>query len=88
MIDSKHYSLVKSRYGADKSKPGDYFSDMFLENNQNRSAGNTESIWVMQFQYDPTKSVEGLSVSSANGTSEPSRTVPIRQRSVEICNTS
>ena len=52
VIDSKHYSLVKSRYGADKSKPGDYFSDMFLENNQNRSAGNTESIWVMQFQYN------------------------------------
>ena len=25
---------------------------MFLENNQNRSAGNTESIWVMQFQYN------------------------------------
>lgn len=52
VIDCPYYSLVKSRYGNAKNDPGDYFSDMFVENNQNRSAGNTESIWVMQFQYN------------------------------------
>lgn len=51
VIESGHYSLVKTRFGSEKSQAGDYFSDMFLENNQNRSSGNTESIWVMQFQY-------------------------------------
>lgn len=51
VIESGYYSLVKARFGAEKSQPGDYFSDMFLENNQNRTSGNTESIWVMQFQY-------------------------------------
>ena len=34
------------------------------------------------------KASTGLSVISANGTSEPSRTVPMRQRSVEIWSTS
>lgn len=52
VIGSGHYSLVKARYGKHLDEAGDYFSDMFLENNQNRSAGNTESIWVMQFQYN------------------------------------
>ncbi|MGM9738470.1 MAG: RagB/SusD family nutrient uptake outer membrane protein [Candidatus Cryptobacteroides sp.] len=52
VIDCGYFSLVKERYGAAKSEPGDAFSDMFIENNQNRSAGNTESIWVMQFQYN------------------------------------
>lgn len=52
VIDSKHFSLVKARFGADKEKAGDPFSDMFIENNQNRTSGNTESIWVMQFEYN------------------------------------
>ena len=51
VINSGYYKLVKNRYGANASEKGDYFSDMFIENNQNRSEGNTESIWVMQFQY-------------------------------------
>lgn len=51
VIDSKYFSLNSSRFGASKSESGDVFSDMFIENNQNRSSGNTESIWVMQFEY-------------------------------------
>ena len=51
VIDSGYFSLVKERYGAEKAKPGDYFHDLFVENNQNRPSGNTESIWVMQFEY-------------------------------------
>lgn len=54
VIDSGYFSLVKERYGAEKSKAGDYFHDLFVENNQNRTSGNTESIWVMQFEYKTT----------------------------------
>lgn len=51
VIDSKYYSLMKTRFGVNKNNAGDTFSDLFIENNQNRSSGNTESIWVMQFEY-------------------------------------
>lgn len=51
IIDSRYFSLNKERFGANAKNPGDPFSDMFLENNQNRNSGNKESIWVMQFEY-------------------------------------
>lgn len=51
VIDCGYYSLMKTRFGAKKDEVGDPFSDMFVENNQNRTSGNTESIWVMQFEY-------------------------------------
>ena len=54
VIESGYFELVKARYGAAKNEPGDYFSDMFVENNQNRTSGNRESIWVMQFEYKTT----------------------------------
>ena len=54
MIESGYFELVKARYGAAKNDPGDYYSDMFVENNQNRTSGNRESIWVMQFEYKTT----------------------------------
>ena len=54
VIDSGYFSLIKERFGAEKSKNGDYFHDLFVENNQNRTSGNTESIWVMQFEYKTT----------------------------------
>lgn len=53
VINSKYYNLMKTRFGVNKDKPGDVFSDMFLENNQNRlTSGNRESIWVLQFQFN------------------------------------
>lgn len=51
VIDSGYFELVKDRFGADAKKSGDYFHDLFVENNQNRTSGNKESIWVMQFEY-------------------------------------
>ena len=51
VINSNKFSLMKKRFGVQKDLPGDVFSDMFRENNQNRTAGNTESIWVMQLEY-------------------------------------
>ncbi len=51
VIDSKYFALNTARFGASKNEKGDAFSDMFIENNQNRTSGNMESIWVMQFEY-------------------------------------
>lgn len=51
VINSKYFSLNTERFGADAKNPGTPFSDMFIENNQNRNSGNKESIWVMQFEY-------------------------------------
>jgi len=53
IINSGYYSLMKTRFGANKDKAGDVFSDMFVENNQNRlKNGNKESIWVLQFEFN------------------------------------
>lgn len=53
VINSGYYSLMKTRFGVNKDKPGDVFSDLFLENNQNRlTSGNKESIWVLQFEFN------------------------------------
>lgn len=52
VINSGYYELMKTRYGVSKDKPGDVFSDLFAENNQNRKSGNKESIWVLQFEYN------------------------------------
>lgn len=53
VINSGYYNLMKVRFGAKKDKAGDVFSDLFVENNQNRlTSGNRESIWVLQFEYN------------------------------------
>ncbi|MFV0467768.1 MAG: RagB/SusD family nutrient uptake outer membrane protein [Dysgonomonas sp.] len=52
VINSKYFNLMKTRYGVNKDKPGDAFSDLFIENNQNRGSGNKESIWVLQLEFN------------------------------------
>lgn len=53
VINSGYYSLMKTRFGASKDKAGDVFSDLFIENNQNRlKNANKESIWVLQFEFN------------------------------------
>lgn len=54
VINSGHFSLMKDRFGDKAKVDGDVFSDLFVINNQNRTAGNYESIWVMQFEYNTT----------------------------------
>ena len=51
IISSGTYELMTERFGSKQDKPGDAFSDMYLENNQNRTSGNLESIWCLQHQY-------------------------------------
>lgn len=55
VIAAPYYELMKTRFGVDKNNAGgDCFHDLFLENNQNRTSGNKESIWVMQLEYNTT----------------------------------
>jgi len=50
VINSGLYKLMNERFGVDKDKPGDVFSDLFKQGNSNRSSGNMESIYVWQFE--------------------------------------
>jgi hypothetical protein len=50
VIDAGVYQLMKTRFGVNKDKPGDVFSDLFQEGNFNRSSGNLESIYVWQIE--------------------------------------
>ncbi len=51
IIESGVYHLMTERFGVGETEPGDVFSDLFREGNQNRINGNMESIWVVQFNY-------------------------------------
>lgn len=54
VINSGYFKLMDSRFGVGAKEAGDPFYDLFTENNQNRTSGNLESIWVMQFEYNTT----------------------------------
>lgn len=54
VIDAPYFKLTTERFGKSKDKPGDAFADMFKVDNQNRTSGNLESIWVMQLEYNTT----------------------------------
>lgn len=43
-----NYKLVTARFGLNAAKPGTAFTDLFVDGNANRSAGNTEALWVIQ----------------------------------------
>lgn len=49
-IGNPEYQLVTDRFGVDASLPGTAFTDMFLDGNSNRSEGNTEALWVWQWE--------------------------------------
>ncbi len=51
VTESGMYALMTERFGTNASGPGDVYNDLFLENNHNRSSGNTEGIWIKQKQY-------------------------------------
>lgn len=52
VINNGALSLMQNRFGSRSTEPGDVYWDLFRKNNQNRSAGNTEGIWVIQFETD------------------------------------
>ena len=69
VIENPALELMRDRFGTrttgdDVDK--DVYWDLFRRNNQNRSAGNTEGIWVIQFETDVPgggSSTAGLNIS-------------------------
>jgi len=51
-INTPAYRLVTERYGVRSTEPGSAFMDMFYEGNSNREEGNTEALWVWQWEYN------------------------------------
>lgn len=49
VIGDARYGLMKVRFGSEKDKPGDAYSDLFKLGNQNLAA-NTETIWAVQYE--------------------------------------
>ena len=49
-INNGPYKLITSRYGANFDKPGAAFMDMFNPSKTNISDGNTEALWVIQYE--------------------------------------
>ncbi|PPL02091.1 RagB/SusD family nutrient uptake outer membrane protein [Parapedobacter indicus] len=52
VIGNPALALMTSRFGSRRDQPGDVYWDLFQRNNQNRSSGNTEGIFVIQFEPD------------------------------------
>lgn len=52
IIANPALGLMKQRFGSHKNDEGDVFWDLFRVNNQNRSSGNTEALWVIQMEPD------------------------------------
>lgn len=74
IIQSGYYHLMTQRFGDDPTHDGhfpagggDVFSDLFWENNANRSGGNMESIWVLQSAYNVPGGNIGTSLSRTWG---------------------
>ncbi|SDL15566.1 Starch-binding associating with outer membrane [Catalinimonas alkaloidigena] len=51
VIDHPGMALMTTRFGTYANMPRDPYWDLFQHNNQNRSSGNTESILVLQYDY-------------------------------------
>lgn len=53
VIDNPGMHLMQNRFGTRANEnPGDVYWDLFRMNNQNRASGNTEGIWVIQYETD------------------------------------
>ncbi|WP_028375445.1 RagB/SusD family nutrient uptake outer membrane protein [Leeuwenhoekiella sp. MAR_2009_132] len=63
VIDDSNTDLMRTRFGSRSTEtPGDVFWDLYRKNNQNRTSGNKESLWVIQFELD----VQGGGLQSGN----------------------
>ena len=52
VINDPNTALMRQRFGSLAKEPGDVYWDLFRRFNQNRAAGNTEGIWVFQYEVD------------------------------------
>ncbi|NHE58077.1 RagB/SusD family nutrient uptake outer membrane protein [Cyclobacterium plantarum] len=62
VIDDPNTALMTERFGSLASEPGDVYWDLFRRYNQNRGVGNTEGIWVWQYEVD----IQGGVISSSS----------------------
>lgn len=60
VINSGKYSLITARYGVQASQPGVPFMDQFIDGNVNRAEGNTEALWVLQWQQNVAGGSENI----------------------------
>lgn len=51
VINSGRNQLMTQRFGTQRTQPGDVYSDLWKDGNQNRSGGNLENIWVIQYEF-------------------------------------
>lgn len=51
VISSGRNQLMTQRFGIQKNQPGDVYSDLWKDGNQNRSGGNLENLWVIQYEF-------------------------------------
>ena len=51
VINTPEYALITERYGVKSNEPGVPFMDMFYDGNSNREEGNTEALWVWQWEF-------------------------------------
>lgn len=51
VINYPSMKLMTERFGSRVGEAGDVYWDLFRLDNQNRKSGNTESLWVMQYDY-------------------------------------
>jgi starch-binding outer membrane protein, SusD/RagB family len=52
VINNPNMAFMTNRFGTRTNIPADVYWDLFQRGNQNRSTGNKEGIWVMQFEAD------------------------------------
>lgn len=93
VVNSGAYRLITARYGVKATQPGTPFMDQFVDGNVNRSQGNTEVLWAMQWALDVPGggqnamrrywvnryySVAGLQVTDENGGRGIGRLAPTR----------
>jgi hypothetical protein len=51
VITSGRNRLMTERFGSQRSLPGDVYADLWKDGNQNRSGGNLENLWVIQYEF-------------------------------------
>lgn len=50
VVNTPEYELITNRYGVNSNGPGIAFMDMFTDGNINRDQGNTEALWVFNYE--------------------------------------
>lgn len=65
VIDNPSTALMTQRFGTRASEPGDVYWDLFRQGNQNRATGNTEALWVIQYEFMIPGGADGFNLERA-----------------------